>query len=146
VGNKYSRWYRYVPYKWEQFKSLFETVKVDILQIKQHGKMFIGHNYLASFSYFVSFLIFIFQAVTGFALYSDMSGSFFPWLFSWVTPLMGGDAIVRQFHHLAMWFFIVFVIIHVYLVFYHDFVEGRGTTSSIIDGWKFEKDENLDNE
>jgi len=31
-------------------------------------------------------------------------------------------------------------LIHVYLVFYHDYVEGRGTTSSMIGGWKFEKE------
>ena len=40
-----------------------------------------------------------------------------------------------------MWFFIVFSIIHVYLVFYHDYVEGRGETSSIIGGWKFIEEE-----
>jgi Ni/Fe-hydrogenase 1 B-type cytochrome subunit len=28
-------------------------------------------------------------------------------------------------------------------VFYHDYVEGRGTTSSIVGGWKFERDEEL---
>jgi len=27
----------------------------------------------------------------------------------------------------------------VYLVFYHDYVEGRGTMSSMVGGWKFEK-------
>ena len=53
------------------------------------------------------------------------------------------DAVVRQWHHLLMWAFVVFTMIHIYLVFYHDWVEGRGTTSSIIGGWKFEKDEDL---
>jgi Ni/Fe-hydrogenase 1 B-type cytochrome subunit len=42
-----------------------------------------------------------------------------------------------------MWFFIVFVIVHVYLVFYHDYIEGRGTTSSIIGGWKFVRDDEI---
>ena len=36
-----------------------------------------------------------------------------------------------------MWFFIVFTMIHVYLVFYHDYVEGRGVISSMAGGWKF---------
>jgi Ni/Fe-hydrogenase 1 B-type cytochrome subunit len=40
-----------------------------------------------------------------------------------------------------MWFFVVFVIIHVYLVFYHDYVEGRGTTSSMVGGYKFERED-----
>jgi Ni/Fe-hydrogenase 1 B-type cytochrome subunit len=30
-----------------------------------------------------------------------------------------------------MWFFILFTVVHVYLVFYHDYVEGR---ENIIDG------------
>ena len=36
-----------------------------------------------------------------------------------------------------MWFFIVFAIEHVYLVFYHDYVEGRGILSSMAGGWTF---------
>ena len=31
----------------------------------------------------------------------------------------------------------VFTIVHVYLVFYHDYVEGHGVISSIVGGWKF---------
>ena len=83
------------------------------------------------------------QSITGFALYADMSSFFLPHLFKWVTPLFGSDAIVRQWHHILMWAFIIFTMIHVYLVVYFDVFEGRGTTSSIIDGWKFEKDEDL---
>ncbi len=82
-------------------------------------------------------LVFLFQVVTGFALYSSMSSSFLPGLFAWVVPLMGGDFAVRQWHHALMWFFVVFTIVHVYLVAYHDYVEGTGVTSSMVGGWKF---------
>ena len=40
-----------------------------------------------------------------------------------------------------MWFFILFALIHVYLVFYHDYIEQRGEASSIIGGWKFIEEE-----
>ena len=30
---------------------------------------------------------------------------------------------------------------HPYLVFYHDYIEGRGVTSSIVGGWKFIEDD-----
>jgi Ni/Fe-hydrogenase 1 B-type cytochrome subunit len=143
VGNKYSRWSSYVPYKKEHFRDLWEVLKVDILEIKRKGKIAVGHNILAAVTYFVIFLIILFQSITGFGLYASMSDFFLPHLFSWIVPLMGGDATVRQWHHLMMWVFIVFSIIHVYLVFYHDYVEGRGTTSSIIGGWKFEKDADI---
>jgi Ni/Fe-hydrogenase 1 B-type cytochrome subunit len=70
-------------------------------------------------------------------MYSAMSDSFFPKLFRWIVPVMGGDFAVRQWHHLFMWFFVIFSMVHVYLVFYHDYVEGRGTISSMAGGWKF---------
>jgi Ni/Fe-hydrogenase 1 B-type cytochrome subunit len=43
-----------------------------------------------------------------------------------------------------MWIFILFVIVHVYLVFYHDYVEGRGEVSSMFGGWKFIEEEVFD--
>ena len=35
---------------------------------------------------------------------------------------------------------------HIYLVFYHDYIEQRGETSSIIGGWKFIEEEIADKE
>ena len=87
--------------------------------------------------YFLVFLAFIFQIVTGFGMYAAMSASWFPQLFAWIVPFMGGDLVVRQWHHLLTWFFIIFLFVHVYLSWYHDYLEGRGTLSSIIGGWKF---------
>jgi Ni/Fe-hydrogenase 1 B-type cytochrome subunit len=122
----------------KQFASIFQVIKVDILQIKLEGAISLGHNMLACSAYVFFFLAIIFQVVTGFALYDSMSNTWFASLFTWVIPLMGGDMVVRQWHHLATWFFAVFILIHVYLVIYHDYVEGRGTTSAMIGGWKFE--------
>ena len=31
----------------------------------------------------------------------------------------------------------LFIIVHVYLVFYHDYIERNGIASSMIGGWKF---------
>jgi len=141
VGNRYARWDNFIPHRPEQVREVLDVLRVDILQTRPSGIVSVGHNALAGFVYFMSFLAFLFQAVTGFALYSSMSTSFLPSLFTWVVPLMGGDFAVRQWHHAFMWFFVVFTIIHVYLVFYHDYVEGRGTMSSIVGGWKFDKQE-----
>ena len=93
----------------------------------------IGHNALASLIYFGTFWAFLLQSITGFGLYAKMSQSFFPQLFAWTIPLMGGDLMARQIHHFLMWFLILFAIVHIYLVFYHDYIEQRGETSSIIE-------------
>ena len=54
-----------------------------------------------------------------------------------MVPLFGGDFRLRQWHYMATWFFLIFTIVHVYLVFYHDYVEGHGVMSSMVGGWKF---------
>jgi Ni/Fe-hydrogenase 1 B-type cytochrome subunit len=143
AGNRYARWSEYLPITKKQWRGLLEVLQVDIFQVKLRRALELGHNMLAATSYFVLFLLSLFQVATGFALYSDMSSSWIPKLFKWVVPLMGGDQAVRQWHHLAMWLFIVFVIIHLYIVLYHEYVEARGTAASIISGWKFRRDDEL---
>lgn len=141
VGNRYARWDNFLPLTpaaaGRQAREALQVVKVDVLQATQEPLESIGHNALAAWTYFLSFLAFLFQSVTGFGMYAAMSKSWFPQLFAWIVPLMGGDFAVRRWHHLMMWFFVVFVIEHVYLVFYHDYVEGRGIISSMAGGWKF---------
>ncbi len=137
VGNRYARWPVFIPFKKKQWVEIGEVLKVDILQAEVKPLHSIGHNSLAGLTYFFSFLAFLFQSVTGFGIYSAMSHSWLPKLFAWVIPIMGGDFAARQWHHAMMWFFIVFSMIHVYLVFYHDYVEGRGVISSMASGWKY---------
>ncbi len=137
VGNRYAGWKNFIIYRRDQLREIAEVLKVDILQARVKPMDTIGHNSLAGFTYFLVFLAFLFQSLTGFGMYSAMSDAWLPRLFAWVVPLMGGDFAVRQWHHAFMWAFIVFAIVHVYLVFYHDYVEGRGVLSSMAGGWKF---------
>ena len=146
VGNRYARWANFIPLNKAQLEDLWETVRVDILQLKLRGKISVGHNFLASLTYVGLFVIFLFMVITGFGLYASMSDSWIPWLFSWIVPVMGSDAAVRRWHHIFMWAFVVFSIIHVYLCFYHDFVEGRGDISSMVGGWKFDRHDKLADE
>jgi Ni/Fe-hydrogenase 1 B-type cytochrome subunit len=137
VGNQFARWTNFILHRKSQLKEVADVLRVDILQARMKPLESIGHNSLAGFTYFLTFLAFLFQSVTGFGMYAAMSDAWLPHLFSWIVPLMGGDFAVRQWHHVMMWFFIVFSMVHVYLVFYHDYVEGRGVTSSMVGGWKF---------
>ncbi|NUM80772.1 Ni/Fe-hydrogenase, b-type cytochrome subunit [bacterium] len=137
AGNSYARWNNFLVFRKSQWREIIEVLKVDILQAKAQPLESIGHNALASLTYFLTFIAFLFQCMTGFGMYAAMSDSWLPQLFAWIVPVMGGDFAVRQWHHMAMWFFIIFSFIHVYLVFYHDYVEGRGVLSSMVGGWKF---------
>ncbi|WPQ66000.1 Ni/Fe-hydrogenase, b-type cytochrome subunit [Chitinophaga sancti] len=141
VGNKYANWKQFIPTGKFFFKEIWQVLKIDILQLKGKEHLSVGHNALAGLIYFFTFIAFGIQSLTGFGLYASMSNWWFPKLFSWVPAILGGDIMVRQIHHWTMWFFILFVVIHVYLVFYHDYVEGRGETSSMVGGWKFIEEE-----
>ncbi len=146
VGNKYADWKNFIPTNKKFFEEMWEVIKIDILLQKDKEHLSIGHNALAGFVYFFVFIAFAATSITGFGLYASMSDWWLPNLFAWVPGLFGGDFILRQIHHATMWFFILFSIIHVYLVFYHDYVEGRGETSSIIGGWKFIEEEAFEKE
>jgi Ni/Fe-hydrogenase 1 B-type cytochrome subunit len=137
VGNRWARWSEFLPFRKDQRREALEVLKVDILQARGTRIESVGHNPIAGFTYFLTFLAFLFQCVTGFGLYAAMSHAWLPGLFKWIVPLMGGDFAVRQWHHVLTWFFVVFSMIHVYLVSYHDWLEGRGVLSSMVGGWKF---------
>ncbi|MBK8111142.1 MAG: Ni/Fe-hydrogenase, b-type cytochrome subunit [Saprospiraceae bacterium] len=141
AGNKYANWKQFIPTTKTFWKELKTVLKMDILLMKgnkeEREHLTIGHNALAGLTYFGTFLAFLLQCLTGFGLYASMASWWFPKLFAWVPFVLGGDILTRQIHHWTMWFFILFAVIHVYLVFYHDYVEGRGEISSMGGGWKF---------
>ncbi|MDU1906197.1 MAG: Ni/Fe-hydrogenase, b-type cytochrome subunit [Dysgonomonas sp.] len=141
VGNKYASWRNFIPLTKAQWQEFWEVVKVDIFMIKNKPVDSIGHNTLACLTYFLMFLAFLLQCITGFGLYAKMSTSLLPQLFGWIVPLLGGDLFVREIHHALTWFFILFAIGHIYIVAYHDYIERRGVTSSMIGGWKFIEEE-----
>jgi Ni/Fe-hydrogenase 1 B-type cytochrome subunit len=145
VGNKYASWKQFIPISTRFFKEMWTVFKIDILMLKKNGQqqehLSVGHNAMAGFIYFLTFIAFLVQCLTGFGLCAGMSGWWLPQLFAWVPSVFGGDILTRQIHHWAMWFFILFTVVHVYLVFYHDYVEGRGEISSMGGGWKFIEEE-----
>jgi len=106
-------------------------------KIYDYKNIHVGHNNVAAISYLVMFILAIIMIFTGFGLYSDNATWFLPKMFAWVPEFLGGDMNTRVLHHLTMWGFILFALIHVYLVLYHDWLEGRGETSAMISGYKF---------
>ena len=139
AGNRYARWSAFVPIGRfrEYFTDVKKVIRTDVLQIEKPPLDFMGHNPVAATTYFVIFVLSVFQIASGFALYAPTSLSWLPQLFAWVSPLMGGDATVRLWHHATMWPFLLFLGMHVYLVIFHDVVESRGELSSMVGGSRF---------
>ncbi len=148
AGNRFAKWNNFIPLSKKSIENILYVLRVDIflMKDKKHklSNISIGHNYLAAFSYFIMAMIFLLQTATGFALVGDNSTWFLPKLFHWVVLFFGGDIVVRYIHHILTWLFLAFIVIHVYLVLYHDYIEARGEASAMISGFKFIRAERLE--
>ncbi len=148
AGNQFAKWDNFIPYTKKGIKNILYVLKVDIFLMKDKdhklSNISVGHNYLAAFSYFIMTLFFFLQVATGLALIADTSSWWFPKMFHFIVPLFGGDIVVRYVHHILTWLFMAFVVIHVYLVLFHDYVEARGEASAMLSGFKFIRAERVD--
>lgn len=107
----------------------------------EFGTPDLGHNALAGLSYtFFIIGLGLLQMLTGFAMYSENSpDGFWAGLTGWVLPLLGGSAQVHVWHHLFAWGFLVFVILHTYIVFLDARQYRNGLIRSMITGFKIRK-------
>jgi len=149
-GNYYSNWRAFLPLTKQKWDNIKHVLKVDVLLQNEETEVLknisVGHNYVASFSYIILFLLALVQIFTGFGLYAPTSGWWLPKLFEWVPNVLGNEMTTRFVHHISTWLFIIFTLIHVYLVFYHDWLEGRGESSAMISGYKFVRKERFEDD
>ncbi len=83
------------------------------------------------------YLLFVFEIVSGFALYSvNHKGAIWQALGGWLVGIMALP-IIRLYHHLVMYVLIAFTLIHVYFSWYSDSREKNGLMLSIFNGYKF---------
>lgn len=134
-GNTFAQWWRYLPRSRAQWKQMRDELGSYLLIFRSRPQS-TAANSLAGFTYLLMFLVVIFMAVSGFGMFSAQSDGWFPHLFAWIVPLMGSPARVRLWHHALAWVFPIFVILHVYLVYYDDRVEHGGVISTIFGGWR----------
>ena len=154
VGNEYAHWTAFLPitkkFKINKraFANIWHVIKYDLLLLKEHqhklSNISIGHNFMATSTYVIMFLVALVLVFTGFGLYSDLSNWWLPKLFSWVPSTLGGDFLTRQIHRISMWLILLFIIIHVYLAVFHDWLEARGEVSAMISGFKFVRTERVE--
>ncbi|MEG1617207.1 MAG: Ni/Fe-hydrogenase, b-type cytochrome subunit [Bacteroidales bacterium] len=137
AGNKFCRWFNYIPLTKKQWRGIRDTLKVDVLLITKKPIYDIGHNALAATTYGGLFVIMILQILTGMMLFAPQSNAIWAPFFQDMLIYFNGFFVIRTLHHWLMWAFILFAIVHIYLVFYHDYIEKNGIASSIIGGWKF---------
>jgi Ni/Fe-hydrogenase 1 B-type cytochrome subunit len=146
VGNNYAR--SGFPFVWR--KDWWADIKSQSVQYLrlERGHVHLGHNALAGVAY-TFFVIGLgwFQILTGLALYSESSpGGFWDRLTGWIVPLLGGSYRLRMWHHTAAWGFVVFLILHLYIVLYDEKQYKNGLISSMLVGLKFYEKGDLDHD
>jgi Ni/Fe-hydrogenase 1 B-type cytochrome subunit len=136
AGNRYASWKIWFPFSSDRWRDLVNAVKFYLL-ISRKPPYAVGHTALAGLTYLIVFLLFIFEIVSGFALYSQAhSGALWTLLGGWLLGIMHVQTI-RLFHHLVMYVLLVFAVLHVYIAWHLDTVEKNGLMGSIFGGYKF---------
>ena len=93
--------------------------------------------------FFMNTLMTLFMIVTGFALYGEGlgRGSWADTWFGWIIPLLGGGEATHNWHGMAMWIMLAFVVIHIYMAVRADMIGRQSSVSAIISGWRLFKDD-----
>jgi Ni/Fe-hydrogenase 1 B-type cytochrome subunit len=144
VGNHHARQLFRLPI----FRASFlEEVLFELrwyLFLEKEPRKYEGHNPLAQVVMFMMLTLgSVFMIFTGFALYSEGAGegSWFDFFFGWVIPLFGQSQDVHTWHHLGMWFILIFIMAHVYVAIREDIMSRQSLISTMISGWRMFKDD-----
>lgn len=145
VGNQYAREI-FLPRVWtgDWWKRLFKTIGWYLLIERETGKE-AGHNPLAQMAMLVMFVLGVmFEVMTGFALYGEGTGPH-SWAYhaftNWVIPIFGDSMTLHTWHHLAMWYILLFVIVHIYMAIREDIMSRQTMMSTMVNGWRYFKDD-----
>ena len=143
AGNKYANWRAFVPFTPKRLKDLGNAM-LFYLFLGKKSPSTVGHPALAGLAYLIFYLLFVFEIISGFALYSTAHQGGLIWtvLGGWLVGVMNLQTI-RLYHHLVMWLILALVIVHIYFAWNLDGVKQNGIMGSIFNGHKFITPEEL---
>lgn len=142
VGNRYERWQALFPVRPRDWKNMFLLIRKYLWIKPERTPHWLGHNPLQQLSFTVLYTVALVQVVTGFAMYGlSNPGGIIATMFGWVAPLFGGIQVVRFVHHVLMWYFMIFLPFHIYLSLRADLVHREARISSIVDGFRFVRED-----
>ncbi len=113
------------------------------LFLGEHPHLRGAYNPLQFASYVGLYVMVFIVSLTGLILYvhvyhEGLGGA----LYDFMRPfevMMGGLASVRQIHHIAMWGFLIFTPVHIYMAIFNSIMSREGAIDSIVSGYKFGK-------
>lgn len=135
-GNKYASWKAWFPFGQKERRGIIDGLKFYLL-ISRKPPHAVGHTATAGITYLFVFFLFIFEAASGFAMYSlTHKGLIWFMLGGWMTGVLNIQ-MIRLLHHLVMYLLLAFAVLHVYIALMLESAEKNGLMMSIFNGYKF---------
>jgi len=131
-GNAQERITDALPVTGRNINNFFKTLLQYSYISDDHDER-LGHNVLAGMTYVITIIAAVFQLISGFYMLFPETASWEVW----GVTIFASQQNARFIHHLLMWWFMIFALIHVYLVIWNDVKEPEGLVSSIFTGDKF---------
>ncbi len=138
VGNRYARWRHMLPLTGRQWKGMVSELR-DLLLPRGKFRVYTGHSPLANLIYVIVYLAVAFSLLTGFTMYAAAHYTpFWRWLTAFGLRFFGENLNQVHFlHHGLLWFFAVFLLVHLYLVVYTVVLSRTTEVDTMISGYKF---------
>jgi Ni/Fe-hydrogenase b-type cytochrome subunit len=138
MGNRFERLPALFPVRPRDWRNLVRMVKYYIFIHPERAPRYLGHNPLQQIFYTITYAFAALMALTGFIMIGQANpGGLIMQTFGRLTPLLGGLQMVRVIHHVATWYFPMFIVFHIYLAIRSDLLERSGTLSSMVSGGRF---------
>lgn len=131
-GNAQERVWDVLPFTKRNLNNLWRTLLLYSYVSDKHDER-LGHNILAGLSYLFTFVVAIVMVATGFFMLLPETS----WVATWGANIFQTQQIARFIHHILMWWFMIFVVIHIYLCVWNDIRFPEGLISSMFTGKKF---------
>ena len=143
IGNSHASWKAFIPWITAEgrrnFIKMFRYYTFTGKKITYE----VGHNPVAATAYVGIFALFVFQIISGFALYGQFApGGFWDNILGGFNVLVGNQWL-RLLHHGVMWLLAGFIINHIYSGWLMDVKMRNGTMSGIFSGYRFIEPEDL---
>mgnify|MGYP000844275030 CR=1 FL=1 len=130
-------------FAWTDIKMTIDQIKFYLLLKKEGPDYKTLYGPMQSLAYIGLFFMVFVICVTGLILMgAGYHAGFTAIAYKILRPvekMMGGLAVVRYIHHIFTWFFILFIVVHIYMAFWYDAILKKGTVSSMISGNIFKK-------
>jgi Ni/Fe-hydrogenase 1 B-type cytochrome subunit len=136
MGNRYASFKTWFPFSKRAMSEITKEFRFYFMISKEPPSV-VGHTSFGGFTMIIVFAIFVFEIISGFAMYSvNHSGMLWTVLGGWLIGVISLPTI-RLFHHLFMYIILSFAILHIYISWYSDVHEKNSLIGSIFSGYKF---------